>query len=180
MSDISKAELRDEIAELCESQDKPLPDNFERLNLVSLFNAFEDLAGSPHPKRPVPGVGAVRASSAPPAPPADEAPAAVVEAPAPVVEEPSAPVVEEPSAPVVEEPSAPAPAFAFDDPPAAPAPKGARVSASGRYIVAEGHMVVCKKGKIGAFQEIRALDLADGEEGLDALFADGSVVAAKR
>lgn len=58
--------------------------------------------------------------------------------------------------------------------------KGKSFSASGRYIVAEGLVVHCLKGPVGAFQEIRDIDLGDGEAELDALFAAGTIVAAKR
>jgi hypothetical protein len=180
MSNTSKADLCAEIAAVCKEQGKPLPEGLETLKQLPLFDLLEELTGKKDPRRP--NAGVVRTSSPPPARVSEAPPAPpVAPAPAPAAgDEPPASEADkggtEDEAPAAPPPAPPAP------PPelAAPAPRAARSSATGRYIVAEGKVVHCLKGPIGAFQEIRAMDLSNGEEGLDALFADGTIVAAKR
>jgi hypothetical protein len=153
MSNTSKADLCAEIRKLCAEKGVAVPEGLDELKQLPLFDALEKLTGIRDPRRPGGAGGAVRVST----PPAAAAPEPE---PEPKADEPK------PTADEVK--------------PDEPAKAGARVSASGRYIVAAGHSVSCLPGLIGAFQEIRAIDLGDGEEGLDRLWSDGTIVAAKR
>lgn len=159
MSNTSKESLRAEIAKLCADQGKALPEGLDELKL-------EALTGVKDPRRPGgPAAGAVRANSEPPA-----APAASTEpaAPAAPTEPPPGPSSGD------DEPSP------SDPPKSEPAVEKPEAEKPKRFRVAEGRMVVCVPGKIGAFQEIRALDLAGGQEELDALLEDGTVEPVKR
>jgi hypothetical protein len=169
MSNTSKADLCAEIRKLCAEKGVSVPEGLDELKQLPLFDELEKLTGVKDPRRPGAG-GAVRASTPPAAAPKAEEP----KAEEPKAEEPKA---EEPKAdePKADEPKADEPKA--DEP---EAKRPARFSASGRYLVAEGRCVSCLPGMIGAFQEIRALDLGDGEEGLDRLWAEGAIVAAKR
>ncbi len=149
----TKAELFAEIEKLAAELGKPVPEGLT--NVQQHFDALEALTGKPDPRRPPkPGAGAVRASE----PPVSSAPPP----PAPPEKD------EEEKGPPPEAEREPAP----EVPPV-------KVSPSGRWRVAEGKLVVCAAGKVGAFQEIRAVDVG-GQEALDELIASGTVVPVKR
>jgi hypothetical protein len=167
MSNTSKADLCAEIRKLCAEKGVSVPEGLDELKQLPLFDELEKLTGVKDPRRPGAG-GAVRASTPPAAAPKVEEPK---------VEEPKAKEAEADEADEADEAEAEEAEAEADEP---KAERAARFSASGRYLVAEGRCVSCLPGMIGAFQEIRALDLGDGEEGLDRLWAEGAIVAAKR
>jgi hypothetical protein len=161
MSNTSKETLRAEIAKLCAEKGKALPEGLDEMKQIACFDALEALTGVKDQRRPSgPPAGAVRANSE--APPAAAAPAAA----APGLALEPAPAADPDSPKSEPEPEAAAPA------PAAEQPQ--------RFRVAEGRMIVCVPGPLGAFQEIRAIDLAGGQEELDGLLAAGAVEPVKR
>lgn len=167
----TKAELRAELEALYAKEGKPVPEGLT--NVQQHFDALEALTGKPDPRRPpkVAGGGAVRASEPPVAPAAPAAPAEALTSDPPAPAELEAAKADDEAAKGDDETAAPAAPE--------PAPERAKVSPSGRWIVAEGLTVTCAAGKVGAFQEIRAIDVG-GQEALDELIELGTVVPAKR
>lgn len=153
----SNRELKTDIETLSAELKVAVPEGLEQFNNPRLVKALEALQAQKAGVAPQGGGVSVA-----PAANADDVDAAVVDvAPPPEAD--------------VAAPSAPPPAP--DVPPeAAPA----QPSKPQRYYVAPGRTLVANKGKLGAFQQVKAKDVAGGLEEIEALVASGVLVKSDR
>jgi len=175
----SKVELRQEIETLCAERGVSIPEGIDRMNFAALTAALaglqQDAGGGAPPEVPAagappPGLSKVEVEAPPPvvATPA----ANVVETPLPWEPPPAPEAVKPAEPPPVPTPAAP-PAPPSAAPPAAPA-AGEPATGPMRYFVARGQCLQnTRKGKIGAFSQVKAKDLPGGEADLEELFRHG-------
>jgi hypothetical protein len=168
----SKIELRQEIETLCAERGVSVPDGLQGMNFVTLQATLEQLkagGGSPPAPAATPPEG-----GQPPGLTKVEAPPALD---GDVSTEPGgAPPPEVPPEVPPDAPPAPDAGAADGSPPPGPPPSPPAPPTSGpwRYFVAQGRMLSnTLKGKIGAFDLVKAKDLPGGEEALEALFEQG-------
>ena len=153
----TKAELLADVRQLATQKGFQLPDNLDQLK----YPQVEEL------------LKAVQAADASPAP-ATEAPPAADAAPAPSADASESPPA--PEAPTQTPPTATVDGAAPDSLGGKPEAKSDLPQPRYQYQVAEGRMVVCKKGKVPAFAPISSLDLAGGADELAELVKAGTVV----
>lgn len=165
----SKLELRQEIEALCQKRGVSVPEGLQGMNFVTLQGELQRLqAGLSAPHEPAladpPGLTKV-------VPAADPPPPALIETPlgdAQPQEPPPDTNLSPPELPPA--PLAPAPSESTGG------GGGGESQPTGpfRYFVAHGKMLSnTLRGKIGAFQPVKAKDLPGGEGSLEELFAQG-------
>jgi len=172
----TKRELKSEIEALSQKLGAALPDDLERANKGRLLTLAAELrvrAGAPAPVTlPAPVPASVVAVAAPELEWVPELEIVEVEPEAPTLPPAAAfkPRPAKPTKPMVNG----AGAFDGGKPPAVKS----RGAYSYPYTVAEGKVVVTRRGKIAAYRPVRAGDFADGQTQLDELVAGGYVVKA--
>jgi hypothetical protein len=172
----SKKELRSEIEALCTARGASFPEGIEAMNHAELTAAFDALrlqGTSPAPlfgDGPAPGL--MKVEPTPPVVTPEAALAQPAALPPSLIETPLdvAPVLPVEPPPAVTPPDQAAP------PPSGSAPAPDSPEGPKSYFVAQGRMLYgTKKGKIGAFQQVKAKDLLGGEDELKALHQQGSL-----
>lgn len=168
----SKLELRQEIEALCEKHGVSVPEGLQGMNFVTLQGELQRLT----------------AQLAPPLPDGNEPPGLSKIVPPPEFGQPgdvgSATPGDGPPAAAPPPPAPPPPSGSGGSggaaPPAPPPPAKVQPPATGvpkRYFVAQGKMIAnTKKGRIGAFAQVKAKDLVGGEAELKHLHELGMLV----